>query len=196
MNVRAIQTFVFDVVCSLVLEPQKVEVNVGEEGGNLLVDIHAAQPDLGRIIGKGGRTVDALRTLLSLQATPTSSGAAKSRCVIRVQDPNYASPYPHADVVGTEQNEVSVPLAAKAPVMIYTKSRCPYCDAVKALLKSMNIKYQEISLEQDPDLFARLSEQNGGWRTVPMVFIEDRFVGGFDDTKALAQEGGLDHLRS
>jgi glutaredoxin 3 len=45
-------------------------------------------------------------------------------------------------------------------------------------------------------LFARLSEENGGWRTVPMVFIEDKFVGGFDDTKALAQKGDLDHLRS
>ena len=27
--------------------------------------------------------------------------------------------------------------------------------------------------------------ENNGWRTVPMIFIDDKFIGGFDDTNKL-----------
>jgi glutaredoxin 3 len=36
-----------------------------------------------------------------------------------------------------------------------------------------------------------LSEANGGWRTVPMIFIGDKFMGGFMDVKAVHDRGEL-----
>jgi glutaredoxin 3 len=76
-------------------------------------------------------------------------------------------------------------------IKIYTTSVCPYCDAAKRLFKSLGLAYEEISLEGRPEERQRLSESHGGWRTVPMIFIGDRFVGGFTDAKALHDRGEL-----
>jgi glutaredoxin 3 len=76
-------------------------------------------------------------------------------------------------------------------VKIYTTSVCPYCDAAKRLFKGLGIHFEEISLEGRHEERQRLSEANGGWRTVPMIFIGERFVGGFNDVKALHDRGEL-----
>lgn len=55
---------------SLVEHPEAVSV-VEEQGedGTVLVKLAAAQDDMGRIIGKQGRTAKAMRTLLNAKAT-------------------------------------------------------------------------------------------------------------------------------
>ncbi len=78
-----------------------------------------------------------------------------------------------------------------AKVKIYTTSVCPYCNAAKNLFKSLSVDYEEVNLDNDPDLRAKLSMDNNGWRTVPMIFIDDKFIGGFDDTNKLHKEGQL-----
>ena len=37
----------------------------------------------------------------------------------------------------------------------------------------------------------KLARENGGWRTVPMIFIGKDFIGGFDDLKKLFDSGHL-----
>lgn len=76
-------------------------------------------------------------------------------------------------------------------VTIYTTAVCPYCVRAKNLFSSLGIAYREVSLENDFATFQRLSRENGGWRTVPMIFIGDRFVGGYDDIHALHTKGEL-----
>lgn len=76
-------------------------------------------------------------------------------------------------------------------VKIYSTTVCPYCDAAKRLLKSLGVPYEDINLEGQDEERQRLSEANGGWRTVPMIFIGDRFIGGFDDLRALHSRGEL-----
>lgn len=76
-------------------------------------------------------------------------------------------------------------------VKIYTTTVCPYCNAAKELFKSIKIEYEEINLDDDPDLRAKLSMENNGWRTVPMIFIGGKFIGGFDDTNKLYKNGTL-----
>ncbi|KAB8040630.1 glutaredoxin [Silvanigrella paludirubra] len=76
-------------------------------------------------------------------------------------------------------------------VKIYTTKVCPYCNAAKNLFKKLNVDFEEINLDDDPDLRAKLSMENNGWRTVPMIFINDKFIGGFDDTNKLYKEGTL-----
>lgn len=77
------------------------------------------------------------------------------------------------------------------PIRVYTTSVCPYCVSAKRLLKEQGLPFEEINLEKDPDLRMKLSKENGGWRTVPMIFIGKTFVGGFDDLKALHDAGKL-----
>ena len=76
-------------------------------------------------------------------------------------------------------------------VIVYTTSNCPFCRSAKNFLNQQNISYQEISFDKDPDLRQKLSQENKGWRTVPMIFINDKFVGGFDDLKKLHDSGEL-----
>lgn len=48
----------------LVNEPSRVRVHEHEEDGVVYLDVEVASADRGRVIGRGGRTIDALRTLL------------------------------------------------------------------------------------------------------------------------------------
>ena len=62
---------------SLVENPEAVTVSESEEAdGSILVKLAAAQEDMGRIIGKQGRTAKAMRTLLNSKATRESKRAA------------------------------------------------------------------------------------------------------------------------
>jgi predicted RNA-binding protein YlqC (UPF0109 family) len=53
---------------SIVDEPEGVTIDVGEARGGLRLALHVAQGDMGRIIGRRGRTAQALRTLVRAAA--------------------------------------------------------------------------------------------------------------------------------
>ena len=53
---------------SLVDNPDDVQVTVTEEEDTILVDLAVAKDDLGKVIGKQGRTARAMRSLLSAAA--------------------------------------------------------------------------------------------------------------------------------
>ena len=76
-------------------------------------------------------------------------------------------------------------------VRMYTKSFCGFCDAAKRLLEELGADVEEIRVDDRPELRHRLAEENDGWRTLPMIFIGDEFVGGFTDVVELHREGGL-----
>ena len=47
----------------LVEKPDEVRVEEDEEDGDLVIRLHVAPEDIGRVIGRGGRIVRALRTV-------------------------------------------------------------------------------------------------------------------------------------
>ncbi|HET9185440.1 MAG TPA: KH domain-containing protein [Solirubrobacterales bacterium] len=55
-------------VKSLVEDPEAVEVAELEEDGDLVYEISVADGDLGRVIGKGGRVANAIRTIAKAAA--------------------------------------------------------------------------------------------------------------------------------
>jgi len=55
-------------VRALVEEPDAVEVSELEEDGDLIYEISVAEGDLGRVIGKGGRVANAIRTVAKAAA--------------------------------------------------------------------------------------------------------------------------------
>ncbi len=79
------------------------------------------------------------------------------------------------------------------PVTIYTKPMCPYCVRAKELFTSLNVPYEEIDVLEHPDKREEVSRQYN-WMTVPMIFIGEEFVGGFDDLSKLAAEGKLGQM--
>lgn len=56
--------------CELVDDPGAVRVESSERDGATLLVLHVASDDLGKVIGRGGRIVRALRTLLSAAGPP------------------------------------------------------------------------------------------------------------------------------
>jgi hypothetical protein len=53
---------------ALVREPDEVAVHEYEEQGRTLLELEVSPDDLGRVIGRGGRTAAALRTVLDAVA--------------------------------------------------------------------------------------------------------------------------------
>ncbi len=55
---------------SLVAEPDAVEVSEVEEiDGEVVLELQVAEDDLGRVIGRGGRVANALRSVMKAAAT-------------------------------------------------------------------------------------------------------------------------------
>ncbi len=80
-----------------------------------------------------------------------------------------------------------------AKILIYSKVPCPYCVSAKNLLKSLNLPYEEIDLTGNQNEIDRIKQETG-WRTVPIILINDQLVGGYTDLKTLVDEGKLDSL--
>jgi predicted RNA-binding protein YlqC (UPF0109 family) len=55
---------------SLVADPAAVQVNEVEEiDGEVVLELEVAEDDLGRVIGRGGRVANALRSVMKAAAT-------------------------------------------------------------------------------------------------------------------------------
>ena len=55
-------------VRALVEKPDEVEVEEFEEEGDLVLEVTVADDDLGRVIGRGGRIANAIRTIAKAAA--------------------------------------------------------------------------------------------------------------------------------
>jgi uncharacterized protein len=62
---------------ALVDDPDSVRVEEVEENGDLVLEVSVAQDDLGRVIGKGGRVANAIRTV-----TKAASANADRRVLV------------------------------------------------------------------------------------------------------------------
>lgn len=78
-------------------------------------------------------------------------------------------------------------------VTIYSKDPCPYCVNAKRLLDEKKIQYQEIDLTNKPEEMVRIKNETG-WRTVPIIMIGDKLIGGYTDLKELDESGELDQM--
>jgi uncharacterized protein len=74
-----VRTLIEQVVKMLVDEPNEVFVDENRRGDTLEIDVEVAQKDIGKIIGKQGRTIRALRTLADAAA-----GKQNLRCSLEL----------------------------------------------------------------------------------------------------------------
>jgi len=75
-------------------------------------------------------------------------------------------------------------------VTVYTGSFCGYCDQVRTLLERRGIAFTEVSVEDHPDLREKLLARSGR-RTLPQVYVGERYVGGAAELAALDRTGDL-----
>ena len=67
-------------------------------------------------------------------------------------------------------------------VVIWSRYHCAFCDQAKALLKSKDIPFEEKKIG-DGYTKEELLESVPTARTVPQIFLDGKYVGGFDDLR-------------
>jgi len=61
-------------VQALVSDPDAVRVEELEDGDGTVLEVHVADEDLGRVIGREGRVANAIRTIAKAAATSEGAG--------------------------------------------------------------------------------------------------------------------------
>jgi len=80
-----------------------------------------------------------------------------------------------------------------AQIKMYKKNPCPYCDRAVHFFEDKGLKVEIIDLSNNLQELQVL-KQKTGWATVPMIFINDKLIGGYNDMRELEESGEFDKL--
>ncbi|MEC8633943.1 MAG: glutaredoxin 3 [Pseudomonadota bacterium] len=78
-------------------------------------------------------------------------------------------------------------------VTIYTTRWCPFCIRAKSLLKNKGLPFEEIPVDGNPGLRARMVSMAGA-TSVPQIWIGDQHIGGCDKLYDLERRQQLDKM--
>jgi glutaredoxin 3 len=81
-----------------------------------------------------------------------------------------------------------MPDAKNHNVKVYTKDPCPFCVRAIRLLEDLQVPFEEVDLTGKDDEIQKIKNETG-WRTVPIIMVDGKLVGGFTDLQALVNEG-------
>ena len=77
---------------------------------------------------------------------------------------------------------------------MYSTAVCPYCIRAEQLLKRKGVQdIEKIRVDLQPELRIAMMEKTGR-RTVPQIYINEVYVGGYDELASLDHAGKLDEL--
>ena len=76
-------------------------------------------------------------------------------------------------------------------IVLYTTRYCGFCNRAKMLLQQKGLAFEEHPVDDDPALRKKVSDSVGGYRTVPMIFIDEKFIGGFTELAQLDRANEL-----
>ena len=79
---------------------------------------------------------------------------------------------------------------------MYTSAFCPYCVNAERLLTSKGVTIiNKIRVDIQPELRVEMIQKTGR-RTVPQIYIGEKYIGGFAELRALDLSGELEGLLS
>ncbi|XP_059461664.1 glutaredoxin-like [Corylus avellana] len=84
-------------------------------------------------------------------------------------------------------------IVSSNPIVVFSKTHCPFCVNVKQLLTQLGANFKAIELDTESD-GSEIQSALAEWtkqKTVPNVFIGGNHIGGCDTTTALHKEGKL-----
>lgn len=77
---------------------------------------------------------------------------------------------------------------------MYSTAVCPYCINAERLLTTKGVKQiDKIRVDLQPEQRVEMMEKTGR-RTVPQIYINNQYIGGFEELRALDLRGGLEPL--
>ena len=80
-----------------------------------------------------------------------------------------------------------------AKIQMYSKVPCPYCVNAKRFFIEKEIEFEEIDMTDNLGGLDEIKKQYG-WKTVPLILIDGKLIGGYTDLKDLNESGELDKL--
>jgi glutaredoxin 3 len=78
-------------------------------------------------------------------------------------------------------------------VVVYTSRLCFYCVRAKQLLAKKGVPFRDIDVRTLDDGLDFLRERTGR-TSVPQIFVDGAFVGGYYELAQMEREGTLDRL--
>lgn len=78
-------------------------------------------------------------------------------------------------------------------VVIYSKPKCSYCTKAINFLDSKNLPFNVIDITNDATAIKTLESKTGAY-TVPYIFINEEYIGGYDDMVQLFKAGKLEEM--
>jgi glutaredoxin 3 len=67
--------------------------------------------------------------------------------------------------------------------IVWSKNACPFCDQAKKLLGSKGIEFEERNLSAEKWTKEQLLEAVPTARTLPQIFLDDNYIGGFTELR-------------
>lgn len=77
---------------------------------------------------------------------------------------------------------------------MYTTGSCSYCQLAKQFLQDKGLTFNELRIDEDPQLREAMQARQAGLRSVPQIFIGDTHVGGYEELLEFDKAGKLDAL--
>jgi len=79
-------------------------------------------------------------------------------------------------------------------ILMYSSSYCPYCTNAEKLLFEKGFDVTEkILVDENPEELEKMMKITGK-RTVPQIFIDKKYIGGFEELRAADLSGELDKI--
>ena len=67
--------------------------------------------------------------------------------------------------------------------VVWSKDACPFCVQAKALLESKGIEFEERNIMAGTWTKEQLLEAVPNARTLPQIFLDDNYIGGFTELR-------------
>lgn len=67
-------------------------------------------------------------------------------------------------------------------VTVYGAEWCPPCHTTKAYLKSRNVEYKYVNIDEEREQGQAIAAKTG-WTAIPIIQIADEYILGFDRQK-------------
>lgn len=75
-----------------------------------------------------------------------------------------------------------------AKIEMYSKDPCPYCVRAKNFFNETGIEFTEYDMTDRWEEMESIKTKYG-WRTVPLILVNDKLIGGYNDLMNLVNEG-------
>lgn len=73
------------------------------------------------------------------------------------------------------------------------KVPCPYCERALSFFTEKGLDVEIVDLSNNLSEMQKIKQETG-WSTVPMIFINEKLIGGYSDMKQLEESGEFDKL--